>query len=191
MTWILYVNYGLVISQGTSSYQALDSCLKLRQSSLDKEWQDFCTWIYYTGTRAITGKYFSFSDKINELQPTDKLEFYQKENYSSFLEAYQICFVRVIFPSNELLVTADTADFILTNLNTNGIINQAPSPRIQHVLSIDNKEFLNSNNIFNYKYWYSCASQSEYADYQIFLYSVAHTKNISGAYPQPFSLTSN
>ena len=55
-----------LIRDGYPGYMSLDSAFKEKGSSLRNEWLGFIPWIYYTGTRAIPGKYFKNASRISK-----------------------------------------------------------------------------------------------------------------------------
>ncbi len=173
------------VEKGDMCFEALDNLLLSKESSLANEWQDFLKWIYFTNNRAIPNKYFPFAKKCNALSPTSNSKFYQTFLESNYLAPYEIKFARVVFPTNNILITADTADYLMTNLDTKNTIEQrlVQQPYSLYI-SEENKE--NFVGIFENRYWYHLYSPSEFPTYLHFLYTGSNVRQIDNAYPQPF-----
>ena len=175
------------VEKGNTCFEALEDLLVSSGSSLADEWMDFCKWIYYTGSRAIPDKYFSFANKCKDIKPTKTVEF----NDGSWLQTeeilpYELRYIRVILlPTNGILKTADTADYIITNLNTEATIKQMPEYITYSFLLSDVYES-NYTEIIEDKCWYNLYSPSSFLEHLSFIYRGSETYQIENAYPQPF-----
>jgi hypothetical protein len=75
----LYKNHGdkillrtwELVEDGQNAYAALDSALHEQGSDITTAWKEFTPWLYYTGERAIEGKYFTDAADFPLLTPAD------------------------------------------------------------------------------------------------------------------------
>ena len=182
---VFLLNYWEKVENGYICFEALEQLLLEKESSIADEWNEFCNWIYFTGSRAIPDKYFYFAFKCKELQPIINEEFDEKFIKSDYYLPYELVVVRIIFRSKSSLKTADTADFIITNLDTDEMIKQSYKQK-QYFFYINTKQDNESIELFD-NIWYKVYSTNGYLKYISFIYYGIQTNNITKAYPQPFS----
>ncbi|MFN8358767.1 MAG: MXAN_6640 family putative metalloprotease [Candidatus Kapaibacterium sp.] len=102
-------------SKGLEPYRATDSALVERGSSLQQAWCDFLPWVYYTGRRAIPGKYFARASIYPEFSIQQE-ERYTPPSFTKTLQIkpFQIQFTRCILPADTSTNTPDSAEFLVT-----------------------------------------------------------------------------
>ncbi len=102
---------------GLYKFDALDSSLRKHNSSLTETWDEFLTWVYYTGSRAIEGKYFKDAAIFPDIKFTFTDEIRKNENFeiSGQLLPYEIRPLRYTIGKDNIFETPDTLDFIISN----------------------------------------------------------------------------
>jgi hypothetical protein len=140
-----------LIGNGYNSYVALDSALKECGSNLENSWCDFSSWLYYTGSRAIEGKYFQDAAIFPEINPKTKLNFTNPAIISTgTTQSFEQRCIRIFLPPQGE-TSLDTLDIIVANTdlyaaeklipsNKNFSITVANSPA-NHCKEIENSGF--------------------------------------------------
>lgn len=173
-----------IIEGGLFEFQALDSALKEKNSSIHKSWLEFISWIYHTGNRTIDGYSFYQARLFPDFRfiYTNEISYEDNIQLKSQVLPFEIRPIRIILKTNSIFNTPDTLDFILSNTDVNRLFQQFitlseidlyyPSTN-QNAKSICNSlYFVNSN-----------------ADFQdtAFCRKGYQTTAINDAYPSPFN----
>lgn len=120
------------ILSGQAPYKALDLSLRKHGSSLRDTWCNFLPIAYRTGYRAKQNPFPAELPDANEYPAlkAQKLEQYSQPSFtiSNRIPPFNLYFARCILPQ-EGSNTPDTADFILTNPDTEAILNGSGNDR--------------------------------------------------------------
>lgn len=175
--------YWELVEQGNSCYKAFDSFFVERNSSLAEEWLDFINWIYYSGERAVAGKYFPMANKFRTMSPTNV--FPNPTTFGFDITPYELRFVRFGNVSRNNFILSDTLDIVFTNLNTPEVIAQNQSSSILCTAATSNYYLSDGEEVFN-NYWYKISSNSEFMGSQIYIRAGGPVTSTASVYPQPF-----
>jgi len=115
-----------LIENGLFEFQALDSALKEKNSSIKKSWLEFISWIYHTGNRTIDGYSFYQARLFPDFKfvYTNEISADNNIQLKSQVLPFEIRPIRIILKTNSLFNTPDTLDFILSNTEINRVFQQ-------------------------------------------------------------------
>ncbi len=175
------------IGAGMPSYQALNEALRTESSNIITELKDVVNWLYYTGSRAVEGKYFSDAKDMKEMT------FFQTSDFSSpaymvnnTLIAYQLRPFRVIFKSNELNLASDTLDFIIIDNDLQNAVEQFLIPK-EYSITISDDISSCDLSVLGAKYCFNNADKTGQIIPVLFEHFGANIVNGDFVFPQPYN----
>lgn len=177
--------YWETVETGLVCFKALEELLSSKNSSLKNEWMEFINWIYHTGKNAVPNQYFFFADKCKDIVPVKSEIFNKKTVISDYFMPYELVFIRVFFNSPEKTKTDDTADFFITNFDTEELAKQTYRQQ-QYSLFINNNDEDNAVKIYD-TLFARIYSMNEYLGYSYFFRAGTKVNIVDNAYPQPFN----
>ncbi len=175
------------IGLGVQGYQALDSALIDKNTSLAEEWCKQLQWLYFTGKRAKENQFFKMASQF-PLVTYYKDEVFNEPSFthSGGLLSYEFRFFRVRYDYPDLNPTSDTTDILITDTDTQSAVLQG-TRELPYTIALSSTPLTDSHEYGkNKKYYYQLlAPQSNICDE--FFYSGGDiTKLIAYAYPNPF-----
>lgn len=181
------------IGEGITTYQALNQTFSEKGSSLVKEWCEFLPWLYFTGSRAIPDKYFKHAARYPEVNFYYENSFSPPSfNNSNTLRPFEFRVLRCTFnhddPNSEsdVIKTADTLDFILTNTDLEAAERQITNRTQPYSLLVSDNQTTNLTPIENSGYYFNYVSPPNMSCYNYYFNKGYNTTLIASAYPSPF-----
>lgn len=174
-----------LIGEGNSGYKALDSAFKERNSSLVDEWNDYLPWLYYTGNRAVQGKYFAQADKFPEVYYYDDDSVFSLPAYikKGELQPLEIRAHRCIFPLTGDIVSDIKVDVFLANTDVNSAIYQQFKLHTEpYSINFSQDNSTNSIAIGSSGFSFLFDAPQGYVKYKLFYPEIQ-----SACYPNPFN----
>lgn len=175
------------ILSGQAPYKALDLSLNKHGSSLRNTWCDFLPLAYRTGYRAQEQQFPTELPNAKEYPAlkASKLEQYSEPSYtiSNRIPSFNLFLARCILPQ-EGTNTPDTADFILTNPDTEAILNGSGSDRSMS-FRVTSSETLSHKIDGTPFYWEYILDGLQTCNYSI-LTSGFITEGVEYCFPSPF-----
>lgn len=172
-----------ILESGLFQYQALDSALKEKNSSLHKSWMQFVAWLYHTGNRTIDGYSFYQARLFPDFKFAYSNEIDNNENIqlTSQVLPFEIRPLRIIIKTTSIFNTPDTIDIIISHTDIEKVFSQfitLSEITLNFPTSHDNSKEVCSR-------YYKIYSTSEYQD-TAFCRKGYETVAIFDAYPSPF-----
>jgi hypothetical protein len=173
------------VAEGHEVYSALDLALKQYGSSMQQAWCEFLDWIYYTGTRAIEGNYFSNAKELPMVVPFSFVNFESpSKSVSGFTSPLEFRFLNFIFPASGD-ISDDTLNILLGNTDINSASKQFNISK-DYFFRVSDSQTPDSKKIENINYWlYQEIDTNFYCVHNI-SNSGGSTYKINFAYPNPF-----
>ncbi|MCX7736413.1 MAG: hypothetical protein N2319_06835 [Candidatus Kapabacteria bacterium] len=181
------------IGEGIQAYQALNQTFSEKGSNLIAEWCEFLPWLYFTGSRAIPGKYFKHADRYPEVNFYYENSFSPPSfNHSNILKPFEFRFFRCTFNHDDLnketdiIQTADTLDFIVTNTDLEAAVRQITNRTQPYTLLVSDKYASNLTPIENSEYYFNYTIPTNMGCYNYYFNKGYNTTLIATAFPSPF-----
>lgn len=156
------------------------------QTSIEIEFTEFVEWCYYSGDRAIEGKYFSFGKYFTNLRPNLNEKF-SEPSVSDSKNLYSMGFnyLRVEYPTSSPAETNDTIDVLITNVSLNKL-GDIPITDTYYFASFSNQKD-ESEKLTNIDY-YVLKRDKNIFDFNIIEYPGLKPQSIEDPYPSPVRL---
>jgi hypothetical protein len=190
-----------LIGCGLNPYTAMDSAFKeLGNSSLPAEFCKFSEWLYFTGSRAVKGKYLWHSEDLPEIAiANDNFMTISEEmiknidsllSMQGFLKPFEIRPIRYIFTYDNPNVRGDTLDAMLTNSDLNGAVFNSSQTK-DFYFTVSNTQYNNYLSIDGTNYYYYLNTPNGFiCDY--LLINNGYESNLgSDVFPNPWKSSVN
>lgn len=176
-----------LISDGYDPYTALDIAYKEKNTNFIEQWCNFKKWMYFTGTRAIEGKYFDDAKDFPEIK------FYSENTYlpptiqdTGSLYPFEIRAFRTFFKGLGEK-SADTCDLIISNIDFESMKKQNKKTS---AYEIKFSNIQSNNALFLEPIDYYLSFKSESSNYcsitqDLYLYPGISTCIVENPYPNP------
>ena len=153
-------------------------------SNIATEFTEFVEWCYYSGDRAIEGKYFPFAKSFTNLQPSLNANFSEPSiSDSKNLYPFGFNFIRVEYPNYSPAETNDTVDVLITNVSMEKL---SDDPKTDTYFYATFSSQQSSAEKFNSIDYYYLAKDKSIFDYNIIEYPGFKPSTIPSPYPSPF-----
>jgi hypothetical protein len=175
-----------LVGDEVNPYKALDSSLNELGTSLDTDWRKFLDWCYYTGERAVEGKYFTDAKQLPEIT------FFTIQNYtppsaseSRELRPLEIRALRFNFKGlgNN---SNDTLDIMLGNIDLGSAISGFILKTIYEI-QVSGEQVSGSEKIEGINYYYKDTYDKQKVILNKYIRPGTVTSGIDYAYPNPFN----
>jgi hypothetical protein len=169
-------------------YEALDSALREKNTSLADEWKKFMPWLYYTGTRSQQENYFKHADRYPLFMFYDK-EFFSSPSvmFADNLQNYEVRQYRIVFKSESISETNDTLDIMLSNIDTYSASKYQYGIKRPFDLTVADQAGEGFNHLENLDYYFNYLFAQNNIHYYNFINAGVVSTAIGYAYPNPYS----
>lgn len=182
-----------LIGNCNKSYKALDSALVLSGSNLDETWKEFMFWMYYTGERSISGKYFPEASDFPLLKysnPNSEDQEYSAPSFlqSGYLKPYEIALYRCRFRTKDQQYSDDTVDVFMSSLDLTSAVNQT-NRQSEFSSVLTDYEIAESKQIEGSDYYYSNKGKDERVFDTLLTYwgNITKTTGFEEPFPSPYN----
>jgi hypothetical protein len=190
----LILNYGDIplkrlwelVGEDVNPYRGLDSSLKELGTSFNQEWQKFIDWCYYTGIRAVDGKYFPDAKQLPEIS------FFTTQTYSSpsasssrDMRPLEIRALRFNFKGIEN-DSDDTLDIMMGNVDINSAISNFEL-KTNYEVQVTGEQVAGSEKLDEIKYYYKDMYDKQKLVLNKYIRPGSYTSGIVYSYPNPYN----
>ncbi len=176
------------VSHDMNIYLALDEAIKEAGSGLGQAWCEFMEWIYYTGYRAVPGKYFAFAADYPVIPVKPEYHFDPPSDIvDGSLYPFEFRFFRFCFPGNAY-TTGDTLDIIVTNKDVNAAVFFRTDPKYKKSFTYTCADIFTEGfeRVGTTDFYYKMTFSSDSMCSRIFQYNGALSAFRESVFPNPY-----
>ncbi len=177
------------IGKGIEPIPAFESALNSVGNSLTSAFANFLPWIYYSGDKAIPGKYFYRAKEFPQIK------YWREETFqppafmnSSKLRPFEIRPVRCFFKSNQPDILDDTLSIFMVNLDLQSAIQLRKDSTVTYNITISNTNFEKSRRLNPRELYYKFESDYSLVADSIFWNVGYSTFVLQTPFPNPWKI---
>lgn len=179
------------IGNGIEPIPAFESALNSVGSSLPAAFANFLPWIYYSGNKAIEGRFFYHADEFPPIKYALEATFQPPAFMtSSKLRPFEIRPIRCFFPSQRPNILDDTLAILMVNLDLQSAIQQKRDSAVTYNMTISNVYIDNSKQLYPRELFYKFDSEYSLIADSIFWNVGYLTVALRNPFPNPWRIKS-
>lgn len=158
-------------------------------TTIGESFAEFFEWCYYSGDRAIDGKYFPFADRFTTLRAGFSQKF-SEPSVSDSKNLFPMGFnlLKVEYLNDNPEATNDTIDVLITNISTEKL---SINPRTDtYFFATYSQDINNSSRLDNIDFYVDLRETDKF-DYNIKEYPGLRPETLESPYPSPFNITNH
>jgi hypothetical protein len=179
------------IGNGIEPMPAFESALNYVGSSLPSALANFLPWIYYSGNKAIPGRFFPHASEFPPIKYVFEDVFRPPAFMtSSNLRPFEIRPVRCFFLSQQPNILNDTLAIFMVNLDLQSAIQQRRDSAVAYSITISNAYIDNSRQLYPRELFYKFNSDYSLIADSIFWNVGYLTITLHSPFPNPWKINS-